>query len=254
MLVRLDPGLPGVRWTAAEQIHLTLAFLGQVETEMEEKLQDASARDSVLSFFPAAARARHFPGQRPPESLLARRGARPSASLSAAQARHRRRARRRDRTRSAPVAAALYPRALSGGRAAVARAVSARPRRVRRRACPDRFLRIEIESAHARRVDLPDRVERAGERVGDKGRLPSAFFVLLTRIMKRILVLVALGALLGLTNLPAAEAPPAVIALKAARLFDGKSKTLLPNGVVLVAGQNITRRRKQPRHAQTTPR
>ncbi len=58
--------------------------------------------------------------------------------------------------------------------------------------------------------------------------------------MKRILVLVALGALLGLTNLPAAEAPPSVIALKAARLFDGKSKTLLPNGVVLVEGKTIT--------------
>lgn len=37
-LVRLDPGLPGVRWTAPEQIHLTLAFLGNVAPEAEEKL------------------------------------------------------------------------------------------------------------------------------------------------------------------------------------------------------------------------
>ncbi|MBO0696616.1 MAG: hypothetical protein J2P56_11035, partial [Verrucomicrobia bacterium] len=31
-----------------------------------------------------------------------------------------------------------------------------------------------------------------------------------------------------------------VIALRAERLFDGKSKTLLPNGVVLVEGDKIT--------------
>ncbi|MGH8095522.1 MAG: RNA 2',3'-cyclic phosphodiesterase [Chthoniobacterales bacterium] len=38
-LVRLDPHLPGVRWLKAEQIHLTLAFLGQVDPETEEKLR-----------------------------------------------------------------------------------------------------------------------------------------------------------------------------------------------------------------------
>ncbi len=38
----------------------------------------------------------------------------------------------------------------------------------------------------------------------------------------------------------AADTPPAVIALKAVRLFDGKSKTLLPNGVVVVEGNTIT--------------
>ena len=59
--------------------------------------------------------------------------------------------------------------------------------------------------------------------------------------MKRIaLLLCAFGLLTGLTNSFAADAPSAVIALKAARLFDGKSKTLLPNGVVVIQGNTIT--------------
>src|SRR5262249_55934571 len=37
----------------------------------------------------------------------------------------------------------------------------------------------------------------------------------------------------------AAETQPAIIAMKAARLFDGKSKTLVPNGVVVVEGNTI---------------
>lgn len=43
-----------------------------------------------------------------------------------------------------------------------------------------------------------------------------------------------------LTTTFAAEAPPAVVALKAARLFDGKSKTISPNGVIVVEGNTIT--------------
>ncbi|MGB8340518.1 MAG: amidohydrolase family protein [Chthoniobacterales bacterium] len=43
-----------------------------------------------------------------------------------------------------------------------------------------------------------------------------------------------------LTTAFAAEPTPAVIALKAARLFDGKSKTLVPNGVILIEGNTIT--------------
>ncbi len=38
ILVRLNPGLPGVRWVTAGQIHLTLAFFGNVAAEAEEKL------------------------------------------------------------------------------------------------------------------------------------------------------------------------------------------------------------------------
>jgi imidazolonepropionase-like amidohydrolase len=43
-----------------------------------------------------------------------------------------------------------------------------------------------------------------------------------------------------LTTSFAAAAPPATIALKATHLFDGKTKTLLPNGVVIVTGNTIT--------------
>ncbi len=59
--------------------------------------------------------------------------------------------------------------------------------------------------------------------------------------MKRVfLLLCAICALSGLTSAFAADLPPATIALKAARLFDGKTKTLLPNGVVIVTGNTIT--------------
>ncbi len=61
-----------------------------------------------------------------------------------------------------------------------------------------------------------------------------------TPFMQRTFLLAAFAALLSLTTLHAADAPSAIIALKAARLFDGKSKTLLPNGVVIVEGNKIT--------------
>ncbi len=49
-----------------------------------------------------------------------------------------------------------------------------------------------------------------------------------------LLVLFAAGESLG------AEPPAPIVVLKAARLFDGKSKTLVPNGVVIVQGNKIT--------------
>ena len=59
--------------------------------------------------------------------------------------------------------------------------------------------------------------------------------------MKRLfLLLCTFGLFAGLTPSFAADAPPATIALKAARLFDGKSKTFLPNGVVIIQGNTIT--------------
>jgi len=57
--------------------------------------------------------------------------------------------------------------------------------------------------------------------------------------MQRVALLL-LALLLCLTTGVAADPPPGIIALKAARLFDGKSKTLLPNGVVIVEGNTIT--------------
>lgn len=51
LLVRLNPGVPGVRWLAADQVHLTLAFLGSVEPEAEEKLRARLRAIQFASFF-----------------------------------------------------------------------------------------------------------------------------------------------------------------------------------------------------------
>jgi 2'-5' RNA ligase len=50
-LVRLNPRIPGVRWLAAGQFHLTLAFLGQVAAEAEEKLRTQLGRIRFTAFF-----------------------------------------------------------------------------------------------------------------------------------------------------------------------------------------------------------
>jgi len=49
--VRLNPRIPGVRWLAAEQIHLTLAFLGEVEAAAEEKLRTRLDQIHFTAFF-----------------------------------------------------------------------------------------------------------------------------------------------------------------------------------------------------------
>ena len=58
--------------------------------------------------------------------------------------------------------------------------------------------------------------------------------------MKRAFSSLLLCVFCTLLNASAADTPPSVIALKAARLFDGKSKTLVSNGVVVVEGNVIT--------------
>ncbi|HEX3818443.1 MAG TPA: hypothetical protein VHW03_09155, partial [Chthoniobacterales bacterium] len=62
------------------------------------------------------------------------------------------------------------------------------------------------------------------------------------RMHKMLRRLCVLSALCGLTlsHSLGAETSNQPIALKAARLFDGKSKTLLPHGVVLIQGNKIT--------------
>ena len=50
-LVRLNPRLPGVRWSAAGQIHLTLAFLGNVALEEEDELRTRLAAIPFSHFF-----------------------------------------------------------------------------------------------------------------------------------------------------------------------------------------------------------
>jgi len=51
MLVRLNPSVPGVRWLAVDQIHLTLAFLGNVAAAAEEKLSANLRAIQFTSFF-----------------------------------------------------------------------------------------------------------------------------------------------------------------------------------------------------------
>jgi RNA 2',3'-cyclic 3'-phosphodiesterase len=50
-LVRLNPHLPGLRWSVAEQIHLTLTFLGNVALDEEEKLRARLLAIQFTSFF-----------------------------------------------------------------------------------------------------------------------------------------------------------------------------------------------------------
>ena len=42
--------IPGVRWLAEEQLHLTLAFLGNIDAEPEQRLKDSLAELHVPSF------------------------------------------------------------------------------------------------------------------------------------------------------------------------------------------------------------
>ena len=50
-LAGLDPGLKGVRWLQAEQMHLTLSFLGDVEPGNEDRLREALLDVKVAAFF-----------------------------------------------------------------------------------------------------------------------------------------------------------------------------------------------------------
>jgi len=68
-LVRQDPGLKGVRWLSAEQIHLTLAFLGQVEAREEEILRGHLSAIRFHSFFLPLHGLGTFPAKRSPRIL-----------------------------------------------------------------------------------------------------------------------------------------------------------------------------------------
>ena len=50
-LAELDPHLRGVRWLEPRQMHLTLAFLGNVGTEIQETLSEKLRAISWKSFF-----------------------------------------------------------------------------------------------------------------------------------------------------------------------------------------------------------
>jgi RNA 2',3'-cyclic 3'-phosphodiesterase len=50
-LAEMDPGLRGLRWVPAEQMHLTLCFLGEVGAEDEARLREALEQIHVPPFF-----------------------------------------------------------------------------------------------------------------------------------------------------------------------------------------------------------
>ena len=64
-LAGLDPGIKGVRWLPAEQMHLTLSFLGDIESGGEERLREALAGVKVGEFFLPLKGVGVFGGARP---------------------------------------------------------------------------------------------------------------------------------------------------------------------------------------------
>ena len=50
-LLALDPHLTGLRWMVEEQLHLTLSFLGNVDTLVEDRFREALDQVRVPPFF-----------------------------------------------------------------------------------------------------------------------------------------------------------------------------------------------------------
>lgn len=69
LLVRLNPSVPGVRWLAADQIHLTLAFLGNVAAAAEEKLCANLRAIQFTSFFLPLQGVGSFPARGQPKII-----------------------------------------------------------------------------------------------------------------------------------------------------------------------------------------
>ena len=62
-LAELDPSLRGVRWLEPRQMHLTLAFLGDVSREIQEALSEKLQAISWKSFFLPLIGLGTFPGK-----------------------------------------------------------------------------------------------------------------------------------------------------------------------------------------------
>jgi 2'-5' RNA ligase len=67
LLDDLNPGVNGVRWTPREQLHLTVAFFGQVGAESEEPLREKLAGIEFHSFFLPLLGTGTFPPKGPPK-------------------------------------------------------------------------------------------------------------------------------------------------------------------------------------------
>jgi 2'-5' RNA ligase len=68
-LTELDPHLRGVRWLAPEQMHLTLSFLGNVSTEIQDVLAENLRTISWKSFFLPLVGLGAFPGKGRPNVI-----------------------------------------------------------------------------------------------------------------------------------------------------------------------------------------
>src|SRR5947207_9026583 len=71
LLVRLNPHLPGVRWSKPEQIHLTLSFLGYLQEREEELFREKLATIHFVPFFLPIAGVGTFPAKGKPKVLWA---------------------------------------------------------------------------------------------------------------------------------------------------------------------------------------
>ena len=67
LLNDLNPKLRGVRWTAAEQFHLTLSFLGHVPPANESTLRERLSQIQFHSFFLPITGTGTFPPKGPPK-------------------------------------------------------------------------------------------------------------------------------------------------------------------------------------------
>ncbi|HWX16650.1 MAG TPA: RNA 2',3'-cyclic phosphodiesterase [Chthoniobacterales bacterium] len=66
-LVDLDPQIRGVRWTAAEQMHLTLGFFGDVPQDIDAKFRERLSAIRFGAFFLPIAGVGTFPPKGPPK-------------------------------------------------------------------------------------------------------------------------------------------------------------------------------------------
>ncbi|HEX2100449.1 MAG TPA: RNA 2',3'-cyclic phosphodiesterase [Candidatus Synoicihabitans sp.] len=60
-LAKLDDRRPGFRWTPAEQVHVTMRFLGELSPELAEQAEDALARVRVDPFWVEVGGVGRFP-------------------------------------------------------------------------------------------------------------------------------------------------------------------------------------------------
>ncbi len=68
-LVDLDPNIRGVRWTAPEQMHLTLGFFGSVPEDVDLKLRERLSLIHFGAFFLPIAGVGIFPLKGPPKII-----------------------------------------------------------------------------------------------------------------------------------------------------------------------------------------